>query len=253
MRQQLLAVGGARRLGQLFGLLLVASLPLLILQLPVRAQETPTETPEILATPEPATNTVIRIDVDPQAQQPVAAGKEFTARVTVENVGHLAGFSFTIQYDPKKLSFERIIDQGQFIKSTGRQETFCPAPTTRGNTVGVLCNLLGPPVCLGGQPGVSGSGLLGSLVFKSRGDGSATLKLSESALALDDVQPCDPDTGIVQQIPHRLGEDATVQLSGGGGVSWVIIGPSIAVGIVVLAGLGMAALAWRRRRATPAP
>ncbi len=247
MGQQNRANGPLGRAAQLLGLVVLASLPLFFWQANVGAQETPDESPTVsqTQTPEPETDTLIRVEVD-ALTQPVQSGDEFEARVMVDNVDHLAGFDFTIQYDPQRLKFERVSDEGTFLDSGARQDKICDMPETAENAVNVLCNTLGPPLCFGGEAGASGSGLLARAVFRSKGGGSTMLDIINSTLALDDVQPCDPENGAVQQIPHRR-EGASVQLIGGpgGGISWAIVGPAIAVGVVVVA---LAASAWYRRR-----
>jgi hypothetical protein len=199
---------------------LLASVILLAsLVFPASAQETPEEdaTPSEAAptgepTPGPDVTTVIRIEVD-QREDPIPKNEEFEVRVLVDDVEHLAGFSFEISYDPKRL--EPVLEEGEdsetplptpvagegegvlrtralgdFLKSTGREEMFCGAPVVRGNSVAALCTLLGPPLCLDGQPGVSGSGLLGAVYFKSKGGGRTTLSLVNTGLALDDFLAC---------------------------------------------------------------
>ena len=241
------------RAGWLVGLLLAFSFLSLLLLSNVTAQET---------------DTVIRIEID--AEQPVPDGQEFEARVVVDDVEHLAGFDFTITYDPERVrpverelpegvptpadgSFNVKVDEvGEFLRTNGeRQDLICNDPTASESTTTIIvtCNTLGPPLCLEGPPGASGSGVLGRLLFESRGGELTTLELTSSTLVLDDVEPCDPDEFRTQEILHRL-EDATVELIGGGGgapVAAIVAG--IAVAVVVVVGGGVAGLAWYRRRA----
>jgi hypothetical protein len=94
----------------------------------------------------------------------------------------------------------------------------------------INCFSVGPPVSLGGAPGVSGSGQLATVSFEALGDGTAELPVSQSGLLLDEIDPpADPD-GQVVMIPHDP-QGASVELEGdGGGSSWFVI----AVGALVL-------------------
>jgi len=254
MVEQRLLTRQIRRAAQIAGLLFGSALLTLLLLSPARAQET-----------------LVRIEIDAPVQ-PVPSGEEFEARVLVENVEHMAGFSFTIEFDPDRIEpieddaelapaeqLEgdlpvRVLDVGAFLTESERREgIICGRPVARDidgdgkrEALSVSCVTTGPPVCLDGAPGVSGSGLLARVVFKSKGGGSTELRLTDSTLALDDIADCDIDEGGAQQIPHRP-EHATVELAGGGGTSAAVIGIIVAVVvIVVIAGVG--GFLWYRRR-----
>lgn len=185
--------------------------------------ETPqvVETPAVTETPTPATNTVLRIDIVAE-KQPVAKGAEFEAHVNVENVEHLASFDFTMSYDPKRLEpvgaeltnpspsqsviGAKVLDVGQFL-TTGQRGTsmICDDPKAdlEANTVTVSCVTVGDPVCLGGAPGASGSGLLGRVFFKSKGGGKTKLALLDSTFALDNYAVCgEVVTGTAGVLPN---------------------------------------------------
>ncbi len=254
MHQQHMMIRTIARAGWLVGFLLAFSFLSLLLLSNVTAQET---------------DTVIRIEID--AEQPVPDGQEFEARVVVDDVEHLAGFDFTIAYDPERVrpverelpegaptpadgSFNvEVDDVGEFLLTNGeRQDLICNDPTASesATTIIVTCNTLGPPLCLEGPPGASGSGVLGRLLFESRGGELTTLELTSSTLVLDDVDSCDPEELHPVEILHRR-EDASVALSGGGGdapVAAIIAG--IAVAVVVVVGGGVAGRAWYQRRGT---
>jgi hypothetical protein len=234
------------------------------------ANATPTEEP----TPGPEVQTLVKITVDP-AIQPIPKGHEFEAVVSVEQVEHLAGFDFTIGYDPKRVEpvFASSTNQagtaqqqtpaggtsqkavktgnlGQFLKSSGRQDIFCSDAKVKGSTALVTCSLLGAPLCAGGAPGVSGAGVLGSIFFKSKGGGVTELKLSESKLVLDDIAPpCDVSSDFqVIPIPHR-GQGTTIELKKSSGASGALIAGLIAVVVaVVVVGGGGGYLLYRRRQ-----
>jgi len=243
---------------------------------PVAAQETPEgtsetpvegQTPAATGTPEPTTNTILRIDIVTE-KEPVPKGDEFEAQVKVENVEHLAAFDFTMSYEPKRLEpveqeitesgdaregviGARVLDVGQFLGTSARGEGMVcddPKADLDNHAVTVSCVTTGPPVCFDGPAGASGSGLLGRVIFKSKGGGTTKLTLSSSTLVLDDVEPCDPDEGAPQSIPHsRI--DATVELEKSG-PPWLLIGIIVALVVLGLAGGGY--LYWYRRRAAAA-
>ena len=266
----------ARCAGMAVGLIASLSMLAVLLIAPVAAQETPEGTPETpvegqtpaaTGTPEPTTNTILRIDIVTE-KEPVPKGDEFEAQVKVENVEHLAAFDFTMSYEPKRLEpveqeiaesgdarggviGARVLDVGQFLGTSPRGEGMVcddPKADLDNHAVTVSCVTTGPPVCFDGPAGASGSGLLGRVIFKSKGGGITTLTLSDSTLVLDDVKPCDPVDGAAQSIPHSR-VDATVELEKSGGQPWLLIG--IIVGLVAL-GLAGGGYLWYRRRAAAA-
>ena len=236
-----------RRAGRLLGALLVSALPGLLL-FSAHAQETPVDATDDSGTAE---DTVLRIEIG-GSPEPIPEEAEFDVQVLLDNVEHLAAFEFTIGFDPGRMSYERVENQGQFLTTSQRgANMFCPDPVAEEGSVLVVCSTLGPPVCLGGEPGASGSGLLATGIFMSKGGGTATVDLRDATLILDDVSPCDPDTGATQDIAHRV-EGASVDLTGGdGGVSWLPAAPIAGVVVLVLVGVYAGLLRRRRRRAAP--
>ena len=177
-------------------------------------QPTPATTGE--ATPDASIKTLVRIEVDPQTE-PIPKGTEFEARVMVDNVDHLAAFSFTISYDPKRLKPVTAEDAqqtpepglvpgrggpvaktrglGDILTTSDRERTsgmICGATEINedDDTITGICNTLGAPVCLGGLAGASGSGLLGAVYFESKGGGMTTITLADAGLTLDDYDIC---------------------------------------------------------------
>lgn len=159
----------------------------------LHAQETPEATPE-----EEGTQVVV---VPPD--EVFALGDEFAVEVRVEDVEHLAGFDFAIEFDPELVSFVGMEDVGDFLVA-GDRETVCGDPTVNGNSVSALCATIAEPVCLGGPEGPSGSGVLARVVFRAEALGEAVLELSDpTSLILDDIDPCDPvNVEQAVEIPH---------------------------------------------------
>ncbi len=277
--------------GQLLGLIALLVVSAFLFLSPVVAQETPEGTAQDtpIATPEdgaeptvPAApdGTILRLEID-APDEPVPKGEEIEVTVLVEDVEHLAAFGLSIQYDPKRLEpVERELteeatppptplegesgaeetlvsatDVGAFLATSERGEgMICPDPSAKGGRVLLSCVTVGPPVCLDGLPGASGSGVLGRVLFKSKGGGVTTLDLINTSLALDDADPCDPDALLQPPaIPHQV-EGATIELaSGGGGIPWVIVGPIIAVVVVLVIGGGVGGFIWSRRGGSDTP
>lgn len=263
MVEQRTTIGAIRCVARISGLLLASAFLTFLLLSPTRAQET-----------------LVRIEIDSPIE-PVPTGEEFEARVLVEDVDHLAGFSFTLEYDPERVepveeeapaapgelvSDEglddddipvRVLDIGAFLIESERQEgIICGRPVAKDlngdgkrESVVVSCVTTGPPLCLGGEPGMSGSGLLGRVVFKAKGGGATTLKFANTSLVLDDIEECNVEERGAEQIPHRA-EDASVQLEGGDGTSGAVIGIIVGVGVVVVVIVGgLGGFLWYRRRA----
>jgi len=164
------------------------------------------------ATPDLSIKTVIRIEADPQTA-PIKRGTQFEARVMVDNVDHLAGFQFSISYDPKRLEAVKASGAGStpgvtpilsipgnavdgrglgdFLSTSARAGgIFCSGPADQDSQISATCVTNDAPVCWGGPAGPSGSGLLGAVTFKSKGGGPTTLTLSTGQLVLDDYADC---------------------------------------------------------------
>jgi hypothetical protein len=234
---------------RLLALLLLAGVASVLLVTSASAQ-LPEDEPT--STPVPDTDTTIRLEVDEPAE-PLESGIEIPIRVTVDQVEHMAAFDVALGFDPDKVDFLRVEDQGQFLQDSDRGENMeCPELEGTETTVLVNCVTFGPPLCLDGAAGASGSGLLATVYFSSRGNGDATIELTTSTMALDDLpETCDPENDQVQAIPHLRGDPVTIPIVGGGGggsSTGLIIGviAGVAIAVVVVAGGGFL---WLRRRA----
>jgi len=278
------------RLGRLAGLVGLSVVGALLLLTPAWGQETPEASPSAEVTPQaspPAdatpgvgsTDVVIRIEIVAE-ELVVPVGDIIQARVVVENVEHLAGFGFTMNFDPDKLrpvggtsdtgatpegtpdpnlsgggDLIQVDELGAFLEASERGEVsdisgglLCPDPVSQNGRVVVGCSTLGPPACLGGAAGASGSGVLAVVPFESRGGGVTALELSESTLVLDDVEPCDPD-GSAVAIEHQL-EGASIELAEKDSSSMLIIIIVAVVVVVVVAAGGAFGYLWYRQRSS---
>ncbi len=224
--------------------------------------------------------TLIRVDAPAEA---IDVGETFEVQVVVEDVEHLAAFVFDLQYDPERIEPVeegeangeisaaeategdatppplRVEggDVGLILTTSERNENIlCEGPVAVDDdedgvreTVRVSCVTAGPPVCLDGPEGASGSGVLATVLLEAAKAGETELRLSDSTLTLDDLEGCDPDFGTTIQIEHGR-ENATVELVGDD-FPWLVVGIVVGVVVVVLAG-GLGALAWYRRRSAGA-
>ena len=269
---------GRRPLSRLAGVLAGFAVAAFVLVTPVSAQETP----EATETQEPASprSTRVRIQVDAEVQ-PVHSGDEFEVWVVVDDVERLGSFGFHLLYDPDRVepvradgediatvepgddlpseSVEpiagdiRVLGELGELLSTGDRGVICAGPVIRRAEPGkvfAVCASPSPPVCLGGSVGVSGSGVLGRVVFKSKGGDMTSFSLSSLDLVADDVAPpCDPEDDLTPlRITHEQGGAVVVTLSGGGGISTLLLVAIIAVVVVAVLAGTVAAFTWYQRR-----
>ena len=274
-------------LSRLIGVVaIVAALAAMFLVSPSYAQEAPDASPEAPDEQDAQeTGTRVFLEIEAPGGEPVNKGDTFLVYVMVSDVEGLSAFDFQLGYDRDRIqpvplnadedaptptpfagtpvdatedTIENVLvegEAGQFVADSPRG-SLCSGPFTRGSLQGrvlTLCAGVAPPPCLGGPEGVDGSGLLGTVVFKSRGGEMTDILLLQSSLVFDDVEPpCDPEEDLTLiRIPHERGGPVTVLLSGGGSSSVLLI-VIIAVVIVVVLGAGLGGyLLYQRRDASP--
>lgn len=237
-----------------FPLALVGISALLFMAGPILAQETPEATPTVPLPTPVATHEVQQTPAIVRAVGPsdaVGKGEEFEVEVRVENVQHLASFSFVLAFPQDRATFLRAEQVGAFL-GTGERQMTCSDPTViarQGETgLTLLCATANPPFCLGGPSGPSGSGLLVRATFRAADEGDIKFNFLDSTLILDDLQPCDVDAAQATEIPHRnVGVTVRVQ---SGGASWVPMAAIVAgaVALLAAAGGGLARILLRRQR-----
>jgi len=136
---------------------------------------TVTPTPIPTAIPSPcAAGSGVDVCVQPEDQN-VGEGSDFSVDVSVDDVGNLGAFEFTLAFDPDIVAFVSI-EQGSFLGSTGRTVT-CLGPTLTVDTVHYTCVTLGPT-----PGGPSGTGVLASITFLTLAVGTRPLTLEEVKL-----------------------------------------------------------------------
>lgn len=157
--------------------------------------------------------------------------------VSVTGASNVGAFEVVFAYSDASLELrdpQASFERGPFLGSSGR-EVFCPEPTTTAGQVRYAC------VTLGSEPleGSAGDGLLVSVYFFKREDGSG-----ERRIALSSASVSSP---MGQALPSEAATGEIRLPSGGGGNTlWYVIGAVGAAAVVVAA--GGAAVALRRRR-----
>lgn len=105
-------------------------------------------------------------------RQTVDVGERFDVQVTVRGATRVAGFEFTLDFDPRILNVESV-NEGPFLSSTGRQVKCFSKVSDEGDAVRFGCASLGmsprPP---------SGDGVVARIALEARAAGESWLRLS---------------------------------------------------------------------------
>lgn len=139
------------------------------------------------------------ISVDIETAQPIGVGQQFVAEIHVDNAPPLSAYAFQLVFDDTRISFVRMDDLGDMFAGSQRG----PICTRELGAFHWNCFTAGPPVCLGGGHGPSGSGTLGRAVFRAEQAGVTAIDLTNTQLIWDDISPCDPSDLHVYPIPHK--------------------------------------------------
>jgi hypothetical protein len=176
----------------------------------------------------------------------------FEVDVSVEDVEGLAAFSFTLAWDPDKVSFQSA-DAIGMVLSEGPRSALVNCDEARvaddGGSVAVACVTGGSPVCLDGEEGASGSGTLARFTLTAEGSGEADIRFSDSRLISDDIEPCNPGEGVPIEIEHET-VSTSVDIKGDG-MNWLLIG-GIALAVIAIAGAGLFAITRMRQQGSEA-
>ena len=131
-----------------------------------------------------------RVFLDPPSQMVGAVGDSFMVNVTVADVSNLYGFGFKLYYDSSVMNGTQAAE-GSFLKSGGQTTWSLVSFTDHYNSthglVWVNCFLIG------NASGISGSGVLATIKFKS-------LAVATTPLDLANVQLSDRNANL---IPHE--------------------------------------------------
>lgn len=175
----------------------------------------------------------------PSSDQPIKEGDpDINVNILASDVHNLAGFQFSLKYNPSVLKFVDV-EGDPFLGSSGRPVN-CPTKNDNAGLVQFICVTMAPPVSLGGKAGPEGSGTLAVVTFSPTGGGDSALELSDVKLVGAEI---DQGGMPVETTPST--ENASIHVIGkGGGFPWLIIGS--AIGAVVVIGGGGLVLMRRR-------
>ncbi len=183
------------------------------------------------------------VRVQPQKES-VKKGDQLAVDVTIENVKNEASIQFDLLYNPGIFETANagddpnagFVQKGEFLGSTGRQ-VICN-PVSNEGVVRFTC------VTLGVDPaGPDGGGKVATVFLKAIGSGKTELTLERvtaNTVGLDTAE-----------IPLQL-QSATLTVTGGGGLNWLLWIPIIVVVALVIAGV-IAFGAMRMRSGTNPP
>jgi hypothetical protein len=183
-----------------------------------------------------------RVLVQPPVEPIEEGGPDFQVNVVTENVENLAAFQFGLSYNPTILKYVAV-EEGPFLGSTGR-EPKCLEPRLEQGKPEVLkfnCVTLGAPVSVGGPAGPEGSGVLATVTFSPVGGGNTPLELVEGRLVAAEIN----EKGAPVEL-EATSVNASLEVASKGGISWLLWGPVIGVGVVVLAGLTVTVVKLRK-------
>jgi len=129
-----------------------------------------------------------RVFLDPSSQTVGAVGDSFTVNVSIADVVNLYGYGFKLYYDSTVMNGTEVI-QGSFLKGGSQTVlSFTDHYNSSRGLVWVDCFLIG------NVPGISGSGVLATIEFKS------VNVAASSPLHLADVELSDSHVSL---IPHE--------------------------------------------------
>ena len=148
----------------------------------------------IFVFPFKGTASVAELSVQPKATKIWGTDETLTINVTVTDVSNLYGWQFKLYYNPKVLNGTNIIE-GAFLKSGGK--TFSETIFSDGYNATHGCARAFSTL-VGNVSGVTGSGVLATVVFKTKSLGTSLLDLSETVLG-------QADGG---EIPHNVADGA---------------------------------------------
>jgi hypothetical protein len=169
-------------------------------------------------------------------------GEDFQIDILAEDVENLAAFQFSLSYDSSIINYVKV-EEGPFLGSSER-EPKCLDPRLEPGDPEVLrfnCVTMGPPVSEGGPAGAEGSGVLAMVTFSPVGGGETPLEQLEGRLVAADIN----ETGVPIELETTV-VSASLEVASSGGSSWLLWGPIIGVGALVLIGLAVAVVRTRR-------
>jgi hypothetical protein len=120
------------------------------------------------ASPRPA-----QLTVTPPGQMQVGSGP-YTMPIQISDANQLGSITLTISYNPAVLK-ARTVTEGAFLRQGGIATTYTPKIDEAAGRMEVT---IARPA---GAPGISGTGLIGSLVFDAISAGQANMSITGTA------------------------------------------------------------------------
>lgn len=132
------------------------------------------------------------------AKPQIAAGEVVQVDLQIADVVNLYGYQVELSYPTDTLKFVDVLP-GTFLSQGGRANTFAIDPDTR--EAGKIKNIV---ETLTGEGQVSGSGLLKTIRFVGKAEGSAAISITAAQLS----------NSAVQEIPVALGQPLVLSIQG---------------------------------------
>lgn len=180
-----------------------------------------------------------KIAIQPPAVNDIEPGGTFNVDVTVTDVTNLFNWQFVIRFNPTILHVHNVTE-GPFLGSTGEKTIFL-TPTIDNNKGNVFAGATFLPAPSWPEEGVTGSGVLATIVFNVTGRGATTLEFDKDQRMLGTVMP--------GGVPVELPNDA-IDGSFSNGAPEVLSVGLIAAIVVVVATCSVGAIYFIRRRRT---
>jgi hypothetical protein len=113
-------------------------------------------------------------------------GKQFTVDIMAENVCNVYGFQFELVFDADVLDVMNVTE-GQFLSIDGAS-TYWIYQIKPMDDKGAMGKIVGVCTRIGRDKGVSGSGVLASVVFRAKGYGMSKLELKKVLFASSEAK-----------------------------------------------------------------
>jgi hypothetical protein len=139
----------------------------------------PADCTQPTANPPPTGPTTVSVSPSNKA---VANGETFTLDIAVADVSDLYGYQFNVEYDSTVLQLQSV-GHGNFISRGGQDNVFCVDYNTQ--TAGLVKNIACTRM---GRGSVEGSGILGSVTFKTIKSGASDIKITGVQLVSSKVE-----------------------------------------------------------------
>jgi hypothetical protein len=126
-----------------------------------------------------------KMTLDPSQVKDIDPGGTFNVDVTVADVSNLFGWQFLIRFDSRVLAVDNVTE-GPFLGSTGEETIFLP-PTIDNDKGFVIAGATFLPSTSYPEEGVTGNGVLATIIFNVTGRGTTTLEFDKEQSKLTTV------------------------------------------------------------------